>query len=75
MLVGNRDIGCGLTKACNLDVDSDAVAVCSGCNYCKKEYVKMKNQFNGSFEAIDQKDSTPASLLALILMILDGPNI
>ena len=35
----------------------------------------MKNQFNGSFEGIDQKDSAPASLLALILMILDGPNI
>ena len=77
VLVGNRNIGCALVKACNLDADSDAVP-CLGCNYIvRKDMFKMKNQFNGSFEGICQKKkhSVPAHLMALVSMILNGPNI
>ena len=37
MLVGNRDIGCGLTKACNLDADSDAVQLARGATIVRKK--------------------------------------
>lgn len=35
----------------------------------------MKNQFGGSFEPKSQEDSVPVSLLALVVMVLNGPNI
>ncbi|KAJ8027926.1 hypothetical protein HOLleu_30023 [Holothuria leucospilota] len=36
---------------------------------------KMKNQFVGSFEPNSQEDSVPVSLLPLVAMVLNGPNI
>ena len=35
----------------------------------------MKNQFGGSFTPNSQEDSVPKSLLALVAMVLNGPNI
>ena len=35
----------------------------------------MKNQFNSSFESKCQEESVPVSLLALVAMVLKGPNI
>ena len=37
--------------------------------------LKMKNQFAGSFEPNSQEESVPMSLLELVAMVLNGPNI
>ena len=36
---------------------------------------KMKNQFSGSFGSKCQEESVPVSLLALVAMVINGPNI
>ena len=36
---------------------------------------KMMNHFSGSFETTCQQDCTSVSLLALVAMVLNGPNI
>ncbi len=36
---------------------------------------KMTNQFNSSFGTKSQEDSVPVSLLALVAIVLNGPNI
>ena len=43
VLVGNRDIGCALAKACNLDADSDAVQFAWAATIVRKDMFKMKN--------------------------------
>ena len=69
VLVRNRDIGCALVKACNLDADSDAVQLGWSATIVRKDMF-LKYQFNESFKVFCQKDSVPASLLALVSMIL-----
>lgn len=41
----------------------------------KRDMFKMKNQFNGSFGTNCQEESVPVSLLALVVMVINGPNI
>ncbi|KAG0711244.1 hypothetical protein GWK47_021038 [Chionoecetes opilio] len=44
-------------------------------NIVRRDMFKMKNQFGGSFEPNSQEDSVPVSRLALVAMVLNGPNI
>ena len=37
VLVRNRDIGCALVKACNLDADSDAVQLAGAATIVRKD--------------------------------------
>ena len=41
----------------------------------RKEMFEKKFSFDGSFNQSSQKNAVPQSLLALVNMILDGPNI
>lgn len=75
VLISNEDAGPALRKACEHDADGDAVHLARAANIVRRDMFKMKNQFSGSFEPNSQEDSVPVSLLALVAMVLNGPNI
>ena len=79
VLIFNEDVGSALKKACEHDVDDDgdddALSLARAANIVRRDMLKMNNQFNGSFESNCQENSVPASLLALVAMVLNGPNI
>ena len=79
VLISNQDIGSALSKACehdaDNDADNDAVYLARAASIVRRDMFKMKNQFNGSFEKKCQEESLPASLLELVSMVLNGPNI
>ena len=64
-----------MKKACEHDVDDDALSLARAANIVRRDTLKMNNQFNGSFENNCQEKSVPASPLALVAMVLNGPNI
>ena len=75
VLISNKDVGSALSKACEHDADNDAVHLARAASIVRRDMFKMKNQFNGSFKMKCQEKSLPASLLALVAMVLNGPNI
>jgi len=70
------DIGSALSKACEHDADNDAVPLARAASIVRRDMLKMKNQFNCSFEKKCQEESSPvpASLLELVSMVLNDPN-
>ena len=60
---------------CHYDADNDAVHLARVDTIVKREMFKNINQFNGSLDAKCQAESVPPSLLALVAMIIYGPNI
>ncbi|KAG0694558.1 hypothetical protein GWK47_027185 [Chionoecetes opilio] len=75
VLISHEDVGQALRKACEHDADGDAVHLARAANIVRRDMFKMKNQFGGSFEPNSQEDYVPVSLLALVAMVLNGPNI
>ena len=75
VLVCNEDVGSALSKACEHDGDNDAIHLARAANIVRRDMFKMKNQFSGSFGTKCQEDSVPVSLLTLVAMVLNGPNI
>lgn len=75
LLVFNEDVGNALGKACEYDADNDAVYLARAATIVRKEMFKSKNSFNGSFDTECQENSVPASLLALVSMVINGTNI
>ena len=73
--ISNEDVGSTLSKARGHDADNDAVHLARAANIVRRDMVKMKNQFSGSLGTKCQEDSVPVSLLALVAMVLNGPNI
>ena len=74
LLTFKEDIGLTLIEAC--DGDSDAVHLMRAAQVIRKELLNIKiKQFEGFFTSECQRDSVPSSLLALVNMIQDGPNI
>ena len=74
ILTFEEDIGLALVKAC--DGYSDAVHLMRAAQVIRKELLNIKiKQFDGFFTSECQRDSVPSSLLALVNMIQDGPNI
>ena len=74
ILVFNQDVGDALGKACEKDADNDAVHLARAANIVRRDMLKMKQEFTGSFDSNCQADSVPTSLLALVSMVLYGPN-
>ena len=75
VLICNADVGSALSKACKHDADSDAIHLAKAANIVRRDMFKMKNHFNGSFEKECQEESLPVSLIAVVAMVLNGPNI
>ena len=77
MLSFDDDIGGALQKACDHDYysDSDAMHLVRAAKIVRKQMFLQKYSFNGSFSEEHQENVVPQSLLALVNMILEGPNI
>ena len=74
LLTFKEDVGLALIKACN--GDSDAVYLMRAAQVIRKELFNTKiKQFDGFFSRECQRDSVPSSLLTLVKIIQDGPNI
>ena len=74
MLVFDEDIGAALGKACEQDSDSDAVHLARAAQIVRRNIIRS-NPFTRSFEENFQEKSVPHQLLALVSMVLEGPNI
>ncbi|XP_062605131.1 uncharacterized protein LOC134266937 [Saccostrea cucullata] len=75
LLAFNENIGSALKKACYQDTDNDGVCLARAANIVRRDMLKLKTTFSGSFEPHCQEQSVPTSLVALVGMILNGPNI
>jgi hypothetical protein len=73
LLIFNDDIVGALKKAC--DHDSDAMHLARAAQVVRRSMFERSFAFDGSFKEGSQQDSVPQSLLSLINMIQDGPNI
>jgi hypothetical protein len=69
-----KDIGEVLLCATERDSDSDAVILMRAAQIVRKEIIEVKHTFKGSMDD-DQYTDNPASLTALVTMILGGTNI
>ena len=74
MLVFDEDIGAALGKACEQDSNSDAVHLARTAQIVRRNIFRS-NPFTGSFEENCREKSVPHQLLALVSMVLEGPNI
>ena len=68
VFVCNKDVSAALWKACEHDTDNDAVHLARVAMIVRRDMLKMKNEFSGSFDAQCQEKSVPVSLLALVSM-------
>ena len=73
MLSFDDDIGGTLRKAC--DSDQDAIQLARAKKIVRREMFNQTFSFNGSLTKESQQSTVPKSLLALISMNLEGPNI
>ena len=75
LLAFKQDVGSALHKDCEQDADSEGVSLARAANIVRRDMLKMKMAFNGSFEPHCQEQLVPTSLVALVCMILYGPSI
>ena len=75
MIISKKDVGSTLNKACTHDADNDGIHLARVANIVRTDMFKMMNQFNCSFESKCLEESVPVSILALVAMVLNGPNI
>ena len=75
MLSFDDDIGDALKKACDHDSDNDAMHLAQTAKVVRKEMFSQAFSFNGTFSEESLQNAVPQSLLALVSMILEGPNI
>lgn len=74
-LAFTEDVGAALHKANKEDCDDEAIHLVKTAAIIRKDMLGSKYSFSGSFESDCQENSVPASLLSLVNMILNGPNI
>ena len=67
-------VGDVLLHATDKDSDSDAIVLMRAAQIVRKDSLQMHTQFNGSLVG-DSYDINPASLIALVDMIIAGTNI
>ena len=78
MLAFESDIGHELGAACEKNYDSDAMVIAKAPTIIERDLfdlIETNTEFSGSFDIDCQRSSVPASLLGLVRMIHEGPNI
>ena len=75
LLVYKEDIGSALAKACQHDIDSDAVHLARAARIIRKDIFQSSQPFNGSFSDKCQQESVPQLLLTMVSMMLEGAGI
>ena len=68
-------MGAALRKLCKDDFDDEAICLARAAQIVQKDMFKLQATITGSFDEPCQFNSVPQSLLAILAMILDGPNI
>lgn len=71
-LVSQHEIGGMLSKVKKMD--SDAVCLARAAHIVKREILKIKNSFDGTFLPESQENALPVPLLTLVGMIIKGPT-
>ena len=74
LLIFNKDVGPAMRKACEHDADADAIHLARAANIVRREIFIRKTSFTGTYDSQCQASSLPNSLVALVSMILYGPN-
>uniref|UniRef100_A0A1X7TS12 Uncharacterized protein n=1 Tax=Amphimedon queenslandica TaxID=400682 RepID=A0A1X7TS12_AMPQE len=75
LLAFENDMGPALRKMCDDNYDSDAICLARAASIVRKDMLDRNMKFIGSFDKDCQTNAVPQSLLALVDMILHGPNI
>ena len=78
MLAFESDICHALGAACEKNYDSDAMVLAKAATIIRRDLfdlIETKTEFSGSFDINCQNSSVPASLMGLVRMIHEGPNI
>ncbi|GFO25219.1 tyrosine-protein kinase receptor tie-1 [Plakobranchus ocellatus] len=76
LLSFNDDVGNALRDACLDDCDDEAICLAKAAQIIRRDMTGVQTDFNGSsFPQGSQEEAVPKSLVALVSMILDGPNI
>ncbi|KAG7177478.1 hypothetical protein Hamer_G026069 [Homarus americanus] len=73
-MIFEEDVGAAITKACELDSDSDAVHLARAAQIVRRHMFGEAKPFNG-FHQECQEESVPSLLLGLVNMVLEGPSI
>ena len=55
--------------------DDEAICLAKAAHIIRREMLEIHTSFEGSFPVGCQEDAVPKSLVALISMVMDGPNI
>ena len=64
-----------LQFAQDYDYDAEAIHLAGAATFVRKEMLTKQQHFKGSFKSDCHHQAVPKSLLALVNMILEGPNI
>ena len=75
LLVFEKDIGDALIKAQAYDHEAEAIHLMRAAQTIRREMFENTYQFKGYFENSCQESSVPQTLLSLVSMILEGPDI
>lgn len=74
LLAFDEDVGHAINKACEYDDDDDAILLARATQIVRRNMFDS-NPFTGSFNENCQEKSVPPLLIALVNMVLEGPNI
>ena len=74
LLIFEEGVGDALTKACELYSDNDVVHLARAAQTVRRHIFEEGEPFNGFTEGC-QEDDVPSLLLALVIMVLECPNI
>ena len=75
LLAFHTDLGSALRKVCTDNFDDEAICLARAAKIVRRDMFQKQSMFTGSFDENCQANSVPQSLLAMVAMILGGPNI
>ena len=75
LLAFDEDLGGAIDQACDQDKDSDAIHLARAAQIIRRDMFEYAHSFSGSFEEGCQERSAPNTLISLVSMILEGPDI
>ena len=76
ILCFREDTGDALLRAAEADIQDEVMNIAKAANFIRKKIFEGRgNQFRGEFPAGCEEDAVPRVLVALVSMLLEGPNI
>ena len=75
LLSFDDDVGLALMNSSIDNFDDEAICLAKAAQIIRRDMLGMKSAFDGSFAKGCQEHSVPKSLIALVRMIMDIPNI